>query len=104
MLKIVLDRKRFKPLVFCDHCSELIEEAHQGNYHWLVDLATGEPFGDGRLWFTHKQCIRAFEQLHAREGLLFFWSELEVLPLYLATNLKVDTAEARRAAELLDSV
>jgi hypothetical protein len=32
VLKIVRDRDRHKPLVFCGHCWEQIADARQGNY------------------------------------------------------------------------
>jgi hypothetical protein len=78
------------PVVLCDHCGEQIEEATDGNYQWRPE--------DGKtVYFTHKPCCRAFE--HTRGG-AWCAMELDVLPLYLSNNLKIDRKRAEHRARL----
>jgi hypothetical protein len=89
-----------KPVVICDHCGEEIAEARQGNYQWrMSDAGKGI---EGRVYFTHKHCCHAFEQVNPDPC----WGsmELECLPVYLANNLGIDWKKANRTAGLMASM
>jgi hypothetical protein len=93
-LRIVSRRGRDCPTVFCDHCGRRIRDARDGNYQW-------RPWGGGELFYTHKSCCHAFEQVRGGDGCAM---ELECLPVYLGNGLKVKWRAARRAAALLASI
>jgi hypothetical protein len=80
------------PVVVCNHCGKRIESASDGNYQWPLGVPVAEAS------FTHKRCSLAFE--HARpSGHPWAAMELDVLPAFLAANLRIDPDEAERRAE-----
>ena len=91
---VVVRENQYAPVVFCDHCQQKIERASDGNYEYE------DPSGDGAsdIFFTHKGCALSFQKAHLEMNCS---GELDVLPLYLSNNLKIDPEEAKRSAELL---
>lgn len=81
----------FMPIVVCDQCGEEITEAAKANYQWLFNA--DDPHRAARMYFTHKRCCRAFEQRH---GGRWCWCELQCLPIYLGTNLRIKQRAARQ--------
>lgn len=77
------------PIVTCDHCGDEIARAEQGNYEWQDLLEAAVP-----VFFTHKYCSHAFRATHPE---VTMHEELQVFPLYLASNLGTD---AKAAGEL----
>lgn len=94
------DEDRSGPVVICDHCGQRIESARDGNVEWQVD-AEGRPTAGGAIFFTHKDCCRAFETA-ARNR--WYTQELSAFLVYLGNGLHVSWREARRVAALLASV
>ena len=90
-LQIKIEGKFAKPIIVCDHCGQQITDARSGNYEWIVN-ERGHPVED-RIYYTHKQCCRAFEQSNGDRS---NWNavSLQCLPVYLANNLKVKLKEA----------
>ena len=80
---------RAAPVIKCDYCGKVIDDANDGNYHWT--------FGDPRITFSHKRCFRGFEQTHVGDELLLT-SGLEPLPIFLAINLDLNWREAWESA------
>jgi hypothetical protein len=100
MLKIIVVRDLNCPVITCDFCGEIIEDAEGGNYEWEVD-EHGQPV-TGEIFFTHKgRCFLAFEEERGGSS-CWYTGGLEVLFVYLVHNLKVDLEEAERRADLLD--
>ena len=95
-LLIMEKQGRACPTVVCDHCGQPIKDAKEGNYQWEVE-------GDGTLYFTHKQCCRAFEAARSR-GLHWAWSDLSGLPVFLANNLKLKWKDAKETARWMASL
>ena len=84
------------PVVVCDHCGEVIEDAQEGNYEFPLD--------GGPVFFTHKgRCSLAFEEANGGQDA---WGvmELSVLPIYLGNNLKLDWKKAKQWAAFFASV
>jgi hypothetical protein len=90
MLKMVLEINPHRgepyllcPQVFCDQCGERIEGS--GN---MLHLAGPKGPLTGEMFHTHKQCNHIFEHLNpAPEDSMWYWRELQDLPIQLAANL-----------------
>ena len=97
-LHIREDKGLTRPIVVCDYCLHEITDAADGNYQWKTD-DNGAPT-DGAIYFTHKHCCHKFEQTH---GDVLQWAAigLECLPVFLASNLKVDWAKAKQTAAMM---
>ena len=95
-MPIKIKRKDGKscPIVICDWCGEEIEDAKKGNYEWRQMKYENEKDG-AQIFFTHKQCCRQFEE-HNGGRLCFFAEELEIFPLYLKNNLRIDWEELKK--------
>lgn len=92
MIKIVRKDGLSCPVVYCDWCNKEIETAAEGNYHWSQDKVSD-------ILFSHKQCC---DQLtRARAGKADLTSELDLLPLRLGLNLKVDPDKAMESAKMM---
>lgn len=80
------------PVVLCDHCGQMIEQAKHGNTEWVPpeDGSTAE------LFFTHKWCSRLFR--HTRPAVICS-GELIWFPVYLVRNLEMDFAEAEERTD-----
>jgi hypothetical protein len=89
---------RSVPCIACDQCGEVIETATDGNYEWAFD----GPGKDQRavMYFTHKKCCRDFESTNPDR--LWLATELQLLPIYLANNLKWDCKQAAALAVFMD--
>ena len=100
MLKIAWKRGLYRPVVECDWCEEPITDARDGNFEWQV-AEDGDT--DAAMLFTHKKCCHPFELANRGGG---FWraNELQLLPLQLELNLRVDRRRAARLARLLAEV
>ena len=85
------------PVVFCDQCNQVIENARTGNFEWHVD-DKWEIDNQGQVYFTHKQCSYPFEE---SRGGRHHWhcDELQLFPLFLGHNLKISDRDARRLAQ-----
>jgi hypothetical protein len=80
------------PVAVCDWCHRPIERAAEGNYEWDMHRDPSP------IYFTHKQCCRAFEA--ARSDVFFGAEELQLLPVYLERNLAMAHREAVQLATL----
>jgi hypothetical protein len=100
-LEIKYHAGRFMPVAVCDHCYEEIASAADGNYEWMVE-EDGRPW-DGHIYFTHKQCCRAFEGERGG-GPCWYAIPLECLPVYLGNNLRLRWGAARRLARHLGTL
>lgn len=89
------NRDIYGPTVICDQCGEPIEDAKKGNTEFRVN-ENGAPV-DGVIVFLHKACSRAFEDAHGGR-VHWFFDELTLFPVYLATGLRVNWREAREWA------
>lgn len=92
MIKVVFDRGRYCPQVFCDHCEQRIETYKDGNAEWRDD----EP----GLKFTHKRCCYAFEAEHGGRAIWMTYN-LEDFVLYLANNVEFGPTEQRQRIKRL---
>lgn len=97
MLKIVNEQGKDKPVITCDWCQERIDDARKGNYQWHMG-----PHGplDGHLYFTHKTCCHAFETSNQSDDWTWGAIELEMLPVFLAHNLRLSQKHARETARV----
>lgn len=96
------DFDRYYIATVCDQCHQLIEDVKQGNYHW-IDTGRGKDTADHFFPFVtlHKACNRLYEHLHpAPEGLLWYWEELRMLPIFLGNNLQMDWEQMRQDGRL----
>jgi hypothetical protein len=84
-----------RPVVVCDQCGEPIDDAHDGNYQWQAPLDPG--LSRKFVFFTHKSCAHAFEQVRGCSGAWYAMELTELLPL-VARALHVDWDEATRFA------
>ncbi len=90
------------PRIICDQCGEPIKDAKEGNYQWRMDLPSPQ-----KIYFTHKgMCCFAFERRGPFEQPgepLISWGamELEVLPLFLETNLGIKHRKALETARVI---
>ena len=95
-LKIVFENGLYCPMVFCDQCGERIVKS--GNYEYRVGKE-GQP-ETGEIFFTHKECCRAFEETHGgKTG--WHANELDELPLFLRNNLKITKEDEEKMLERL---
>lgn len=85
-LDIVRREGRYCPVVRCDFCGELIEDARQGNYEWR--------FPAGPIFYTHKACCYAFEDANGGRA-AWGWAPLSELPPLLGHNLSMDGHKAK---------
>ena len=93
MIRVVFRQGRYTPRIFCDQCGQEISES--GNYVWEVD-EQHQPV-TGELFFTHRECSRAFEE--ARGGRdRWFGGSLKDFPAYLARTLGMSLSDAIQAA------
>jgi hypothetical protein len=83
------------PVIVCDICGEIIEDAADGHYWWPIGPGSGlEP-----VVFTHT----AHGEPVAADGRPFTCSSpLTVLPIYLANNLKWDRHEGEALARMMN--
>jgi hypothetical protein len=88
-----------KPVIVCDHCGEEITTATDGNYHWRFGQRGDYP--GAPVYFTHKKCCSAFENVNPSDWLAM---DLECLFVYLAYGLKLDWNAAIRHTELLEGL
>jgi hypothetical protein len=98
-------KDRFCPIVVCDHCLQMIQDARDGNYQWAIDEQTGQPL-TGEIFFTHKRCFPAFDaKSRTALGREIVWGAmgLEGLPIYLVHNLRLGR-EAMERADFLDQM
>lgn len=51
----------YEPHVICDHCCDRVMDAKDGLGLWHV---RNDGSTDGKLYFVHKRCVRAFERQH----------------------------------------
>src|SRR5437773_1314801 len=91
-LQIQLEGGRYRPVVVCDHCGILIEDARRGNYQWLVG-ERARAGGENTIFFTHKDCCRPFEEAHGGRR-AWAWAPLSCFPIFLAANLNLDLQDA----------
>lgn len=99
-IKIVLEKDRYCTKVFCDHCGQIIEHAHQGNYEWRY--IKGQI--DGEIFFTHKRCCRAFEFTNTDyNGQRITWmaGSLTDFVLFLKNNLHITKRDFEHAGSFL---
>lgn len=91
-IRMVSEKGRTGPRVFCDHCGKQIASAEDGNVEWLPDDAES---GGAEPFFTHKACCNAFEQSRGGKEAVWYASELNEFPIRLAANLQmpIDTRE-----------
>lgn len=99
-LLIHIHESKARPVVACDHCGKVIEEAREGNYEWK---SKSDGSTDGQVFFTHKACCHPFEAANAGD---YQWAatELKFLPLFLSNNLKVDLEAAAESARRLSAL
>lgn len=85
------------PVVICDHCGEVIEDARDGNYQWQGAIHEDEI---ALMVFTHKACCDPFEHAHRHEG---SWCAigLDALPHFLLRNLGLTWKQSRSCAALM---
>jgi hypothetical protein len=89
MLRMVYERGRFLPRIFCDQCGEPIKDAAQGQYAWRVDDDAARA---GEMVFLHKQCTPAFAEAHS---VPWITEELAYLPVQLGADLALDWRKVR---------
>ena len=89
---------RYCPVIVCDHCGQEITDGRDGNYQWQVGR-DGE-IVNGKIYFTHKECCRSFEQANGGRRCWMF-TGLECLPVFLVRNLKVDWDRAKKTARFM---
>ena len=91
-LQMMISQNRYAPALICDHCYELIRDAHDGIYEWQVNI-----HGDsgGAIFFVHKQCCDEFERQHGGRR-AWFWANMELLPVMLGENLHLQWNAAFR--------
>jgi hypothetical protein len=98
-LRMVLEGDLFRPLVFCDHCGERIDDARDANAEYVRDAGGLRPL-TGQVFFTHKVCSDAFERRHGDTG----FEALDVFLVYLENNVRLRRGKAlvtaRRLAQL----
>jgi hypothetical protein len=93
-LRITQEESTLVPLIFCDHCGEVIAADAEGNCEYPLDRPgdfTGVP-----VYFTHKQCTIAFRQANPGP---WYWMPICHLLVCLANNLKIDWKKARLSAK-----
>ena len=100
-LQITIKNDLACPVVICDFCAKEIETATDGNYEWQVD-EHGKP-ATGQILFTHKKCCLPFEDANGGRN-QWFTIDLDCLPLQLTNNLKIDTKNAEKKAEVMQSM
>lgn len=104
MLKIEYRNGVFSPVVDCDHCSERIETAADGNYQWWM-AGPGEDSAPAAIFFTHKSCCHVFEQVRRlSEDGTWGSEELSRLPVYLVNGLKVNWRKSQASARIMGSL
>ena len=82
------------PVVVCDHCGQVIEDARDGNYQWQGAMQEDEI---ALMVFTHKACCDPFEHAHRHEEP---WCSigLDALPHFLLHNLGLTGKESASVA------
>lgn len=85
------------PVIVCDYCGAEITDAKNGNYEWRGDENMET---DGEVFFTHKECCYPFETANGGRG-RWMTGELQVFPIYLAANIKLDWTHAKELAQQL---
>lgn len=96
-LLIQMVQGRSRPVVVCDHCRKVIEDARDGNAMWVWKSEEG---AFSTMAYTHKACCHDFEQQSKEHWAA---SDLDVSMLYLSNNLAMDdkawaNAEAKARA------
>jgi hypothetical protein len=100
-LQIRIEGPQARAVVVCAHCGKQIENARQGNYQWRMrDGCRGT---GGQLFFTHKQCCRAFQTANTGP-FTWAWTELCCLPIFLGNNLGLDWEGAKDTARMFASI
>ncbi len=92
---IELDGNYSKPVIVCGHCGEGITMVADGNYLWRFGARGDYP--GAPVYFTHKTCCDAFEQMNRGPWLAM---ELETLFVFLSYGLKLDWEAAKRRTAL----
>ncbi|GAB4201793.1 MAG: hypothetical protein OHK0022_24200 [Roseiflexaceae bacterium] len=89
MLSIQRIDNMFVPVVICDYCNQVIDDAIDGNFLWKV-LEDGSIGETGKIYFTHKHCDQAFEDNNPETNFLWYSDELDNLPIYLMRSLNMN--------------
>jgi hypothetical protein len=97
-----LKNERSCPTVVCDVCQEEIEDARDGNAQWMMGE---EGQGDGAaVFFTHKQCCRAFDRAAHADDRCPGANELAHFMVFLSDNIRMNWPDARRGAAIIESI
>lgn len=88
VIKRINGEDLFCPIIICDFCKEEISDAKNGNAQWMSG-ESGTVADDNRLFFTHKQCCRAFESTRGGRS-LWMWESLSKAVFQLAMNLNLN--------------
>ena len=107
-IRMIYEEGLHKPVVLCDHCHTIINDAGDGSYEWAFSHP-GEPTP---VYFTHKRCSHTFERamkLKARDEMeveITDWGtgELALFPLRLGNNLEIDWIGAVENARQLQTM
>jgi hypothetical protein len=85
------------PVVVCDHCGLVIEDAKDGTTAWDPEIAESQIASP--VFFVHKACFAEFKFGHPQEC-VYTGELLDLLPR-LVKNLQLDWDKAKRRVEYL---